>query len=144
MTQGEKGPTALSARELAWFKKALKEDQRIAIEELASSTSEVHDLLEKCADKVPDPADKLEPPYKENRVLGGRSLKLENIHKALMRIDAKSYGICAECGALIDKKRLKATRTVRTCVSCQSGNEEEEARNKKLMCCRGTIGGKHG
>jgi len=44
--------------------------------------------------------------------------EIRQIQEALNRISEGSYGICAECGADIDPKRLRALPTATRCISC--------------------------
>jgi DnaK suppressor protein len=44
--------------------------------------------------------------------------EIHQIQEALRRISEGTYGICAQCGADIDPKRLKALPTASRCVSC--------------------------
>ena len=45
---------------------------------------------------------------------------LADLTAARDRLDAGEYGICGECGRPIDKARLAARPTTRTCVECAS------------------------
>ena len=44
--------------------------------------------------------------------------EIRRIEAALQRIAEGTYGICDECGADIDPKRLKALPTASKCISC--------------------------
>ena len=46
---------------------------------------------------------------------------VEDIDKALAKIDAGTYGICERCGQPIPKERLKALPYAALCVACKSG-----------------------
>jgi RNA polymerase-binding protein DksA len=46
---------------------------------------------------------------------------VEEIDKALLKIDDGSYGICEQCGEPIPKERLKALPYAALCVRCKSG-----------------------
>jgi RNA polymerase-binding protein DksA len=46
---------------------------------------------------------------------------VEEIDKALEKIDAGTYGICEQCGEPIPKERLKALPYASLCVRCKSG-----------------------
>jgi RNA polymerase-binding protein DksA len=46
---------------------------------------------------------------------------VEEIDKALVKIDEGSYGICEQCGEPIPKERLKALPYAALCVRCKSG-----------------------
>lgn len=44
--------------------------------------------------------------------------EIAQIDDALKRIADGAYGVCAQCGAIIDPKRLKALPTAIKCISC--------------------------
>jgi DnaK suppressor protein len=44
--------------------------------------------------------------------------EIHQIEQALKRIAEGTYGVCAQCGADIDPKRLKALPNATTCISC--------------------------
>jgi DnaK suppressor protein len=46
---------------------------------------------------------------------------VEDIDRALAKIDAGTYGICERCGKPIPKERLKALPYAALCVACKSG-----------------------
>lgn len=46
---------------------------------------------------------------------------VEEIDRALARIDEGTYGICEKCGTNIPKERLKALPYAALCVQCKSG-----------------------
>jgi DnaK suppressor protein len=46
---------------------------------------------------------------------------IEEIDRALAKIDAGTYGICEQCGQPIPKARLKALPYAALCVACKSG-----------------------
>jgi DnaK suppressor protein len=52
--------------------------------------------------------------------------KLKQIHQALDAIEAKTYGVCEDCGEKIGKKRLIALPFTKLCVDCK--NEEERTK----------------
>ena len=61
-------------------------------------------------------------------MLGERErAKLNAIEAALEKIKNGTYGLCEECGAEINKKRLKILPFARYCIACQ---EEIEKRAK--------------
>jgi DnaK suppressor protein len=44
--------------------------------------------------------------------------EIRRIEQTLRRISEGTYGICVQCGADIDPKRLKALPTATRCISC--------------------------
>jgi RNA polymerase-binding protein DksA len=44
--------------------------------------------------------------------------EIQQIGEALKRIAEGTYGVCAQCGADIDPKRLKALPNATRCISC--------------------------
>jgi DnaK suppressor protein len=51
---------------------------------------------------------------------------LEDINKALDRMQKGTYGICKYCGQPIAKKRLLARPTASSCVNCKTELQENE------------------
>jgi DnaK suppressor protein len=51
---------------------------------------------------------------------------LEDIEKALDRIEKNTYGICKYCHKPIDEKRLMARPTTGACISCKNKLQENE------------------
>jgi len=47
---------------------------------------------------------------------------LAEIDAAVERWDAGSYGMCEECGAVIDEERLEARPAARTCIACATSD----------------------
>ena len=56
--------------------------------------------------------------------------KLLAIDEALERLDEGTFGVCEECGDEIGAARLKAMPLAKSCVSCQSKLEKEQAHQK--------------
>lgn len=51
---------------------------------------------------------------------------LEDINKALERIEKGTYGICKYCGKVINEKRLIARPTAGACVACKTELQEND------------------
>jgi len=56
--------------------------------------------------------------------------KLLAIEEALEKIEEGTYGVCEDCGDEIGSGRLKAMPLAKLCVTCQSRNEKEIARQR--------------
>ena len=48
---------------------------------------------------------------------------LEEVERALARLDDGTYGLCEACGARIDRARLEALPHAQYCMDCQSRKE---------------------
>ena len=51
------------------------------------------------------------------------------IEKALVMIDAGTYGMCVDCGQPISEKRLQSYPNATRCIMCQESAEEQAAKN---------------
>lgn len=50
---------------------------------------------------------------------------LQDIEEALLRLRARSYGTCVDCGQTIALERLRAYPTAKRCLSCQQRKEDK-------------------
>lgn len=53
--------------------------------------------------------------------------ELERIAAALRRVEAGTYGQCADCGEVIDERRLRALPATPYCTACQAIHERPAA-----------------
>ena len=89
------------------------------LSELTGRVAEIDSEL-----RIPLPADSEErATYLENQDafagIGNSEIQeIRQIEEALKRIAEGTYGVCAECGANIDPKRLKALPYATRCISC--------------------------
>jgi DnaK suppressor protein len=49
--------------------------------------------------------------------------EFEQVAGALRRVEAGTYGQCADCGEVIDERRLRALPATRYCTACQAIHE---------------------
>ena len=90
-------------------------------------------LLEQWADLSEDLPDSLDKSIMLNEKdltfqrLSRDGLNIENILRALQKIDEGTYGVCDECDRKIPVKRLIAMPDARLCISCQTELENEIA-----------------
>jgi len=54
--------------------------------------------------------------------------EIRKISAALQRMDVGEYGICAECGATIERGRIEAHPYAQQCIDCARLTEERRAR----------------
>jgi len=107
------------------------EDQRADL--LRSCRGLSHVALRKSGDEggddsmvTEDPADLASEACEQDlslNMLGRAQLELEEVARALERIDARSYGLCQECRQPIPVARLEAIPTAGTCVVCKAASE---------------------
>ena len=57
------------------------------------------------------------------------SQMVADIDQALLRIEEGTYGVCQQCGAPIDERRLQAVPTARYDAPCQAAIEMSEGNN---------------
>ena len=115
---------------LARFRQML-EDQRADL--LQSCRGLSHVALRKSGDEggddstvTEDTADQASDASAQDlslNMLGRAQLELEEVARALERIDARSYGLCHECRQPIPVARLEAIPTAGTCVVCKAASE---------------------
>jgi RNA polymerase-binding transcription factor DksA len=60
-------------------------------------------------------ADELDGIAGHERVLAEVETVLDDVDRALQRLDAGTYGVCEVCGDSIDEETLAASPVVRTC-----------------------------
>ncbi len=60
-------------------------------------------------------------------LVSGKQKQLEEIDRALDKIEEGDYGQCENCGGPIDVKRLKARPGAIYCLECREQLEKEEA-----------------
>lgn len=73
-----------------------------------------------------DPADSGSANLERDRAqsLSGHARRmLGEVEAALERMDAGEYGTCANCGAAIERERLKALPYATLCMDCKRGEE---------------------
>jgi len=55
--------------------------------------------------------------------------ELEKVSLALRRMDAGQYGLCSNCGAAINSKRIEAYPYASECIGCATMEEDIRARS---------------
>lgn len=53
---------------------------------------------------------------------------LEEVGRALVKLDDGTYGLCEACGARVDRARLEALPHAKYCLTCQSRTEQSGIR----------------
>lgn len=63
----------------------------------------------------------------EDAAVSHAAQELDEVMAALHRLDEGSYGLCIDCGAAIDERRLLAMPATRFCTACQALHERRAA-----------------
>jgi DnaK suppressor protein len=129
------GPHAYSDTELRKFKELILAKRQETLEELDTlketimdtTTGEYVSESSNYSLHMEQGTDAME--REKTFLFASRSGKFVNqLDEALMRIEAKSYGVCKTCGLLVPKERLEAVPTATTCA---------EFKNTGIPCERG-------
>ncbi|MDQ2899859.1 MAG: TraR/DksA family transcriptional regulator [Acidobacteriota bacterium] len=106
--------------------------------QLLAKERELNSAIERASAEVPeqdelatlDYGDKANSNYTKDSLLQQRSHdsgELIEVQDALRRMEAGTYGICAECGEPIPPKRLDAVPWTRVCIQCQRFQDQMQA-----------------
>lgn len=71
-------------------------------------------------DQIEDNSDEVEEFTINQSQEKNLNLLMQDIDKALLKIDNNSYGICEECKKIIDRKRLIAFPAATKCLNCEN------------------------
>jgi len=114
-------------RNLEKIKKMLIEEKVEILERMAKKQGAHLELSESQAKgDLADQATALELQRIKSALSSIEKQKLINIDIALKKIEEGTYGICTECGDLIDEKRLMVKPFAIYCIKCR---EEKEKNN---------------
>ncbi len=102
--------------ELAGIKEGLTEDDQDRSENQADETSDAGDLGREMHTRQLD-----------ETVSGQMDSRLENVERALKKIEEGSYGICDDTGEWIPKGRLEAVPEAVTTVEAQQRRDERRS-----------------
>jgi RNA polymerase-binding transcription factor DksA len=116
-----------SAAELKAIRAEIATDLERLRAELANVEAEMNELIadsgEGAGDDQADSGTKtFEREHEMSLVINARDMVLQT-ERALARIDAKSYGMCEECGAPIGKARLQVFPRATLCMICKQKEE---------------------
>ncbi len=114
-------------RNLEKIKKMLLEEKTEILQRMAKKQGAHLELLESQArGDLADQAAALELQRIKSALSSLERQKLQNIDNALKKIEEGTYGICAECGELIDEKRLMIKPFAIYCVKCREKKEKSD------------------
>jgi len=97
---------------------ALRERIHAQIQALKGDSLQRHDEV----NTAEDGTDAFERQFALN-IVSSENEALMDIDDALQQLEEGTYGVCEDCGGLIEVPRLKALPFVRKCVGCQAKSE---------------------
>lgn len=100
-------------------RREIQEKLRSLRESLPAEMNDVRDVEEQSVDDFVQDVD--------FALMQMKSETLARIDEAIRRIEQGTYGVCAECAALISAARLKALPFATLCRNCQEHAERESA-----------------
>lgn len=68
--------------------------------------------------------------YIDENILKNNNRDLEDINKALEKIEKNQYGICEMCDEQIDIRRLRTKPYARFCITCREVYEKQNSKSK--------------
>ena len=110
---------------LEYFKAKLTEMSRDILSEADKTLSEMTDHNE----HYPDPTDRASAESDRNfelRIRDRERRLMSKVKEAILRIDAKDYGVCEDCGDDISMERLEARPVTTLCIACKTMQEDGE------------------
>lgn len=113
--------------ELNAIKKELQEEYERLQEELATTESDIAQLVsdsgDGAGDDVADAGSKTFEREQEMSIAENARDLMDQVEKALAKIDDGSYGICESCGGAIVKARMRAFPRATLCIKCKEREE---------------------
>ena len=106
-------------KELEKYRRLLQEKRTVLLAELVKTR---HAEVETTEDSTQDIADKAVSSYTREFLYSLNDAErstAQQIDQALGRIEDGSYGLCLNCGTLLNEKRMSAIPWSRHCVECQ-------------------------
>ena len=112
-------------------KKTIARLKKILLKEREEIVGEVRQIFESSKemgqDGIQDIGDEAANIYNKQTLLSlteSERIRLQEVDEALDRIEARTYGICEECGEPIGLKRLEVRPVAKYCVPCLSKMEK--------------------
>ena len=112
-------------------KKTIARLKKILLKEREEIVGEVRQIFESSKemgqDGIQDIGDEAANIYNKQILLSlteSERIRLQEVDEALDRIEARTYGICEECGEPIGLKRLEVRPVAKYCVPCLSKMEK--------------------
>jgi len=115
----------LNQKELDRFKEILTDQLKTLLGQADATVLDMTDA----GGTFPDPTDRASLESDRNFTLRIRDRErrlISKIQEALARIEEGEFGICENCGAEIELKRLEARPVTTLCIECKTREEQQE------------------
>ncbi|MDI3342078.1 MAG: TraR/DksA C4-type zinc finger protein [Sphaerobacter sp.] len=112
-----------TARERLLGRRAELEQHRASVERLLAALTDSQEAEGTIATHIADAASDLMEAQATVGTLTEIDREVADIDEALARLERGTYGVCIDCGELIDPARLKALPTAVRCLRCQTHYE---------------------
>ena len=115
----------LSKKKQEYYKNLLTQRLNELLEDANKTLTDMTDQTQ----NFPDPTDRASMESDRNfelRIRDRERKLISKIKDALDRIEARTYGICEECGENISDERLKARPVTTLCIDCKKKQENQE------------------
>ncbi|MEG6585975.1 TraR/DksA C4-type zinc finger protein [Dendrosporobacter sp. 1207_IL3150] len=124
----------MNSKQLEQFKNDLEQEKKRLISQISrleetgigDSMSDSLGELSVYDNHPADIGDELFERSKDTALRDNEHIILENVERALEKIDDESYGHCDKCGKEISVERLEAIPWANTCMSCQQDMERAD------------------
>jgi RNA polymerase-binding transcription factor len=119
--------TAGSSQRTEALRKMLLEHRQEVMKEINGLIGHrMSDEIQRRVDSAPDVGDQAlldTERVRDISIMELRNKMRQQIDEALAKLEEGTYGRCADCGAEISEKRLRAVPFARRCVACQAKQE---------------------
>jgi DnaK suppressor protein len=112
----------VSSRKTEYFKQLLETRLAEAQRVLAAAEQEQRSTSTKHPDEADQAAAEFDRQALAHKIVRTQNL-IQNLSRALQRLQQGGFGECAECGGEIESKRLEAIPWARYCIACQQARE---------------------
>ena len=115
-----------SKKDLEEFKTLIMEKRKVVADDLVEAKEKADEVLKNnsvnaiYSSHIADAGSDQQEMEKNYYMMDRESTFLSYLNRALEMLDAGTFGICASCGDLINKERLKEVPHTSSCFDCKS------------------------
>ena len=115
-----------TAKELEEFKTLIINKRKVVVDDLAVSKEKADEVLKNnsvnaiYSSHIADAGSDQQEMEKNYYMMDREDTYLQYLNRALEMLDAGTFGVCANCGDLINKERLMEVPHTSSCFDCKS------------------------